>query len=94
MRAKRFEILTLCQNIITDNKGNANFSFAISEFSGRARLMAVAASKNAFGAGEEFFTVSDSVVLEHSLPRAVAPGDLFESQIMLFNDGSFPRRRP
>ncbi|MDR0616040.1 MAG: hypothetical protein LBG29_04455 [Synergistaceae bacterium] len=85
VRAKRFEILTLCQKIVTDNKGNANFSFAIPEFSGRARLMAVAASKNAFGAGEEFFTVSDSVVLEHSLPRAVAPGDLFESQIMLFN---------
>jgi uncharacterized protein YfaS (alpha-2-macroglobulin family) len=85
VRAKRFEVLTLWKRVVTNNAGKANFSFVLPEFSGRARLMAVAASKNAYGSGEKFFTVSRNVVVEHSLPRAAAPGDSFESPIMLFN---------
>ncbi|MDR1019782.1 MAG: hypothetical protein LBL73_03405 [Synergistaceae bacterium] len=85
VRAKRFEILTLCKHDMTNDNGDAKFSFVLPEFSGRARLMAVAATENGNGSREDFFTISDSVVLEHALPRVVAPGDSFESQIMLFN---------
>jgi uncharacterized protein YfaS (alpha-2-macroglobulin family) len=85
VRAKRFEVLTLWKKVVTNSAGKADFSFVLPEFSGRARLMAVAASKNAYGSGEKFFTVSRNVVVEHSLPRAVAPGDSFESPVMLFN---------
>ena len=90
VRAKRFEVLTVCKRLTTDNNGNVKFSFVLPEFSGRARLMAVAAAESAYGAQEAFFNVSNSVVVEHSLPRVVAPGDSFESQLMLFNKTGAP----
>jgi uncharacterized protein YfaS (alpha-2-macroglobulin family) len=85
VRADRFKILSLSKTVETDRNGKVNFSFDLPEFSGRARLMAVAASKGAFGATERSFTISKNVVMEQSLPRAVAPGDTFESAIILFN---------
>ncbi|MDR1516245.1 MAG: hypothetical protein LBS45_11175 [Synergistaceae bacterium] len=90
VRAKRFEVLTLYKRVATDNNGNAKFSFILPEFSGKARLMVVGATEKAYGAEEKFFTISDSVVVELSLPRVVAPGDSFESQIMLFNKSGVP----
>ena len=85
VKADRFKILTLWKRITTDEDGHANFSFTLPEFSGRARLMAVAAAGRSFGSSEMFFEVARDVVAELALPRALAPGDIVESAIQLFN---------
>jgi uncharacterized protein YfaS (alpha-2-macroglobulin family) len=85
VRADRFKVLTLWKKVIAGKDGKAAFSFVLPEFSGKVRLMAFAVSKNAFGASEKFFTVSRKLVVEQSFPRAAAPGDSFESQVLLFN---------
>jgi uncharacterized protein YfaS (alpha-2-macroglobulin family) len=85
VRADRFKILTIVKGIKTDENGRAEFSLDVPEFSGKARVMAVAVSKNAFGAAEEERVISREVVADITLPRAVAPGDRFEANLQLFN---------
>jgi uncharacterized protein YfaS (alpha-2-macroglobulin family) len=85
VRADRFKILTVVKTVLTDDDGNASFSLDVPEFSGKARLMAVASAKKAFGSGERSQTVARDVVTDIALPRALAPKDTFESQIQLFN---------
>jgi uncharacterized protein YfaS (alpha-2-macroglobulin family) len=85
VRADRFKILTAVKGIKTDENGKAEFSLDIPEFSGKARMMVVAASRAAFGAAEEEHVISREVVTDITLPRAVAPGDRFESNLQMFN---------
>ena len=85
VKSERFKILTLWKRIATAEDGTATFTFTLPEFTGRARLMAVAASKRAFGKAEMSFEVARDVVAELALPRALAPGDVIESSIQLFN---------
>lgn len=85
VRADRFKILTLWKRIETDEAGKARFTFTLPEFTGRARLMALAASERAFGSAEASFEVARDVVSELSLPRVMAPKDVIESGIQLFN---------
>jgi uncharacterized protein YfaS (alpha-2-macroglobulin family) len=85
VRANRFKILTICRNVLADKNGVANFSLDIPEFAGRARLMAVASSRESFGSAEKQLTITRDVVSDVTLPRVLAPGDIFESQIQLFN---------
>jgi uncharacterized protein YfaS (alpha-2-macroglobulin family) len=85
VRANRFKILTVVKTIEADNEGNADFVMDVPEFSGKARLMAVASSQNAFGSGEQTHTIARDVVADITLPRVLAPGDTFDSQIQLFN---------
>lgn len=91
VRANRFKILTLHKRIVTDNAGRADFSFVLPEFSGGARLMAVAASAGAFGSFETGFEVARDVVSELYLPRAAAPGDAFTAAVQLFNRSAVSR---
>ena len=90
VKADRFKILTLWKRVVTDENGHAGFSFTLPEFSGRARLMALAASERAFGSKEMSFEVARDVVAELALPRALAPGDVVESAIQLFNRSGKP----
>jgi uncharacterized protein YfaS (alpha-2-macroglobulin family) len=85
VRADRFKILTAVKGIKTDENGRAEFPLDVPEFSGTARLMVVAASKEAFGATEEEHIISREVITDITLPRAVAPGDHFEAKLQLFN---------
>jgi uncharacterized protein YfaS (alpha-2-macroglobulin family) len=85
VRADRFKILTAVKCIKTDENGKADFSLDVPEFSGAARMMVVAASKEAFGSVEEEHVISREIVTDITLPRAVAPGDWFESNLQMFN---------
>ncbi|MDR1578900.1 MAG: hypothetical protein LBS35_00965 [Synergistaceae bacterium] len=85
VRADRFKILTAVKSVKTDENGKAEFSLDVPEFSGTARMMVVAASREAFGAVEEEHVISREVVADITLPRAVAPGDRFESNLQMFN---------
>ena len=88
VRADRFRVLTICDTVKTDKTGHANLVITLPEFTGRARLMAVAASKTAFGAIDVRYEVADDIVADVSLPRALAPGDVFDSEIRIFNQTS------
>ena len=85
VNADRFRILTVLADVKTNASGVANVTMDIPEFSGRARLMTVASSINAFGASDESFAIARDVVTDIALPRVAAPGDTFGSQIQLFN---------
>ena len=85
VRADRFKVLTVVKGVKTDESGRAEFSMAVPEFSGTARMMVVAASKNAFGAAEEKHVISREVITDITLPRATAPGDRFEANLQMFN---------
>lgn len=85
VKAKRFKVLTLWKRVTTDENGHADFSFVLPTFTGKARLMAVAASEKAFGSHEQFFEVAQDVVSELALPRTLAPSDSFDAAIQLFN---------
>ena len=85
VRANRFRILAVLMDVKTDSNGTANVAMEVPEFSGRARLMTVASSKGAFGASEKSFTIARDVVADVTLPRVLAPGDTFRSEIQLFN---------
>jgi uncharacterized protein YfaS (alpha-2-macroglobulin family) len=85
VRAERFRVLTICDRVKTDKNGAANLSLELPEFTGRARLMAVAVAKSAFGAAEERYEIAEDIVADVSLPRVLAPCDVFDSEIRIFN---------
>jgi uncharacterized protein YfaS (alpha-2-macroglobulin family) len=88
VRAERFHVLTVCDRVKTDKNGVANLSIELPEFTGRARLMAVAAAKSAFGAAEARYEIADDIIADLTLPRVLAPGDVFDSEIRIFNKTS------
>lgn len=55
--------------------GYARTSFALPEFNGTVRLMAVVWSKTGVGQAQQDVLVRDPVVMTASLPRFMAPGD-------------------
>ncbi|NLB82692.1 MAG: alpha-2-macroglobulin family protein, partial [Synergistaceae bacterium] len=90
--AKARRVLSLfAGSITTDDKGAFTAEFSLPEFSGRARLMAVAVAGDAFGKGEKAITLARDVTAELSLPRAVSPGDDFTLFLELFSAGDEPK---
>jgi len=68
--------VALFSGVVTvDEKGGATVSFAVPQFNGTLRLMAVAWSRDRVGHGVADVTVRDPVVLTASLPRFLAAGD-------------------
>ncbi len=65
--------------------GKATVSFAIPDFNGEVRLMAVAWSRDKVGSGAKPVTVRDAVVGEVVLPRFLAPGDAASAALNLHN---------
>ncbi len=91
--AKARNILSLfAGRVATDENGAFSAVFSLPEFSGRARLMAVAVAGEAFGKGEKAITLARDVTAELSLPRAVAPGDDFTVSLELFSAGEQPKK--
>lgn len=86
LTGRSLEILSLFEGkISTDGNGKAVVTFKLPEFSGKGRLMAVATGGAAFGSISRPLTIQRDVVLEPSLPKAVAPGDIFESIFSVFS---------
>ena len=65
--------------------GKANVTFAVPDFNGELRLMAVMMSKDKVGAAERPLTVRDALVGEIVLPRFLAPGDVADAALNLHN---------
>lgn len=93
MAARSFVILSIVSGRFTaDDKGQFSATLSIPEFTGKGRLMAVAASKDLFGKGEAQVTIARDVTAELSLPRAVSPADAFEAPLKLFSSSDEERQ--
>ncbi len=78
LSARSFLLLSIfAGNIATDDQGAFQAELDLPEFSGKGRLMAVAASRDAFGMADTHIVIAREITTELSLPRAVSPGDSF-----------------
>lgn len=76
--------------VTTDTAGKATVKFAVPEFNGQLRLVAVAAGASATGAGAKNLYVRRPYILQTSLPRFVLPGDTFKGRANLVNTTGAP----
>ena len=85
VQARRFKMLSLVKMGRSDSGGRCEVEFDIPEFSGKARIMAVAATASASGGAETTAQIGRDVTAEIALPRFAAPGDKFTANAQLFN---------
>lgn len=85
---KRVVPVALWQNNVTTNEnGDAALEFSVpKEFTGKLRLMVVASSEKDFGSGDAQAKVKQSLMVEASLPRFLAPSDQFILPVSVFNE--------
>ncbi|MFO7900938.1 MAG: MG2 domain-containing protein, partial [Planctomycetota bacterium] len=84
--AKRVRTVVLCDGTLTtDASGAARARFTLPEYLGELRVMAWAASGPSFGAADKSLPVRSPVMLRASWPRFLAPGDVFDVPVTLFN---------
>lgn len=74
----------------TDASGKATVRLPAGDFNGQLRLVAVAWTDKAVGAGTADMTVRRPVVAELSLPRFLAPGDRAQATLELNNVAGAP----
>ena len=74
----------------TDSSGRATIRLPAGDFNGQLRLVAVAWTDKAVGAGANDMTVRQPVVAELSLPRFLAPGDRAQATLELNNVAGRP----
>ncbi len=74
----------------TDAAGHATIRLPAGDFNGQLRLVAVAWTDKAVGAGATDMTVRQPVVAELSLPRFLAPGDRVQATLELNNVAGRP----
>ena len=74
----------------TDANGKATVRLPAGDFNGQLRLVAVAWTDKAVGAGAADMTVRQPVVAELSLPRFLAPGDRAQATLELDNVAGKP----
>ncbi|MCC6698552.1 MAG: hypothetical protein IT365_23215 [Candidatus Hydrogenedentes bacterium] len=78
--------------VTTDAEGKASVSMQLPEFSGQLRLVAVACTGVASGAGSGNVYVRRPYVLRTSMPRFLLPGDAVECAAAVFNTTEQPMR--
>ena len=85
--ARRFKPVALWRSpVALDAGGRTKVRFSIPEFTGRLRVMAVAAGSSRFGAAQSHVTVKRDLVVLSSLPRFLAPGDTCSLPVRVFNE--------
>ncbi len=71
--------------VATDAQGQARFEMEWPDLIGQMRLMAVVVDGDAYGHADKPITLRAPLMIEASWPRCVAPDDLFEAPVKLFN---------
>ncbi|MBT6462749.1 MAG: alpha-2-macroglobulin family protein [Opitutae bacterium] len=85
--ARRFTNLARWKPTVqTGPDGKAEVHWDLPEFSGKARLMAIASSKDKFGSAQEHIIVKRPFTVTHGLPRFLAPGDQLTMPLRIYND--------
>lgn len=84
------ELLSLFSGVVQlDASGKTDVSFYIPQFSGTARVMAVAWSAKAVGQASGDVIIRDPVLLSASLPKVLAPSDKVQTVLEIHNtDGA------
>ncbi len=72
--------------LTADANGSARGVFHVPQYTGKLRLMAMAASQNRFGAAEMPVYVRQPLMLEERLPRFLAPSDRATVPLVVFNN--------
>ena len=86
--SRRLELLSIfLGSVTTDSNGTASSILSLPEYSGRGRLMAIAATKTAVGNAAANVHIARDVTVEATVPRMVAPGDTFIVPVIAFGDG-------
>jgi hypothetical protein len=70
----------------TDDAGLAHADFGVPRFTGKLRLMVVAAHEAQFGSGQAATLVRSPLLVQSSWPRFAAPGDKFLVPLTVFNN--------
>jgi uncharacterized protein YfaS (alpha-2-macroglobulin family) len=85
--ARRVKPVALWSGLVTtDREGNANVQIDVPEFNGKLILTAVAVQGDLFGAATGEIVVRDNIVIQESFPRFVAPNDIVDGLVTLFNN--------
>ncbi len=71
--------------VALDATGKARISFTIPNFNGQLRVMAVAFNRERVGSVSTKLIVRDPLVVESTLPRFLAPGDLSQLTLSVHN---------
>ncbi|HNT87102.1 MAG TPA: MG2 domain-containing protein, partial [Candidatus Hydrogenedentes bacterium] len=74
----------------TDENGQGRVTFSVPEYSGQLRLVAVACTRDAVGAGSGNIYVRRPYMLRTSMPRFAMPGDRFQCRAVVFNTTDAP----
>ncbi|NIP43912.1 MAG: hypothetical protein GWN61_20335, partial [candidate division Zixibacteria bacterium] len=86
VQARRVKPVSLWSGIIkTDENGKASLKFDIPQFNGKLILDAVAVQGDRFGSGSADVTVRDKIILQEAFPRFVAPNDVVEGLVTVYN---------
>ena len=84
---RKVELFTVAHQVVkTDAKGVANVTLAVPEYSGKGRLIAVAATKKSAGSADKQVNILRDITIEATAPRMVAPGDTFDVPVLAFAD--------
>lgn len=87
MNASRFRPVALYSGLLrSDASGSVVAEFDVPEFTGRLRLMAVAWTPRLAGSAAAPVTVKRPVVVQAALPRFLAPGDICQVPVSIFNE--------
>lgn len=70
--------------------GSLSVKIDVPQMTGALRLMAVVARDDLYGTAKSMTTVSAPLLCEAAWPRAVAPGDSFQTPVKLFNSTDEP----
>ena len=86
-QVERFKNFALWKStIFTDTEGKASVDWEVPEFSGKVRLMAVAANAGNFGSAETNVIIKRPFTVVAGLPRFLAPEDQCQMPFRIFND--------
>ena len=89
--ARRVRPVSLISQVLhTDDSGVARTEFAVPEFTGGLRIMAVTHAGQMFGSAERSAVVRSPLLVQSSLPRFAAPGDRFHVPLVIFNNTDAP----
>ncbi|TIH17420.1 alpha-2-macroglobulin family protein [Marinifilum sp. JC120] len=84
---RRVKPVTFWSGIITaDKHGKAIFNAEIPEFSGALRIMAVVSDGRKFGSASKIMTVRSPLMVTPTLPRFLAPDEIFDIPVSVRND--------
>ncbi|MDR1776301.1 MAG: hypothetical protein LBR31_00535 [Desulfovibrio sp.] len=90
---RKLELLSLfLGTLTTDENGRASVSLKLPEYSGKGRIMAVAATASAVGSATAQVKVAREITIEATVPRMVAPGDAFTAPVLAFAADDKPRK--